>query len=286
MPYQPRATFDNPYGPQVTFRTEDVLPPTAYYMGASDYVRVVAITNVAPVTITLEIRFLTPQGEIKQMPYTQILNTNGGLAVVLTSTPIEGYILGAIAFAQSPGIGQCFAYIDIVRGTGAAIQGTGQILMQGYIAALSQLNYPPTTLNPQFGGPGTVNTITAPNPGASFPFRFVVPANTRWNVRSIQAGMNTDAAAGNRVALLIISDPNSNQLAQIPAGAVVAASTSTQCTWAPSFSPQLVSTYALGGLPAPLVLPAGYGVAGYIAGADPGDFWTGPTLSKEEWVGI
>lgn len=205
MPYAPRATFDNPYGPQVTFRTEDVLPPAAFYISPEDRVTVWVLTDLPGLTIYIQLRMLMPTGEVQLIPYEFIPQSTLNWYPAYELPPWEGYLLGALCFSTNPQRGQCFVSVQVMRSAPPGLIQAGIVLMQGYINTQNVLSYPTSPLQSTFSGRGAFLTITEPNQIGT---NMVLPSpvNTLWRVCSLTFQLNTDATAGNRTAAITLND--------------------------------------------------------------------------------
>lgn len=284
MPYAPRATLDNPYGPGIVFRTEDVPPPAALYISPQDSIQVLTYTIVPNQALSFSLRLLSPQGDMRTELYQANVGTTLQPDFTLTLPPTEGYIMGAVLFAPYADLGQIFVQVRL------ASAGVGQnatlcsILMQGYVSSFITICYPPAKIQSFFEGPGHLDTVTQ-SPAAAAAFTFTVPTFTRWHVRSISGTLTTDATVGNRLVALEIKDSSGDQVALIPAATPPTASQSVSVTWASAFPDQMASNNALVPLPQPCVLPGGYQLVGLGPNVGPADKWGLVTLLREEWVG-
>lgn len=87
-----------------------------------------------------------------------------------------------------------------------------------------------------------------------------VPANKQWHVRSVSVRLITTATVGNRQVDVLFTDAADVLLIKVAAGAVQAASLTRDYVFAPGLPND--TAFASGamarGLPAGLVLPAGY----------------------------
>lgn len=284
MPFGPRATFDNPYGPMVQFRTEDVLPPSALYVSPQDSLEVAALTNLSGVTIFLALRLMTPQGEVKVELYQAVLQTTSTFTFPISLAPAEGYIIGASIIAQGANTGQCFVFIRLRTGPAPGTVPFTTILMQGYPNSYLGLSYPPTTLQGFFEGAGTINTITQA-PAAGQDFVFTVPAFQRWRLISLGAVATTDATVGNRAPVVWVQDAAGNRVVWSRCDSFLAPSASEQFSWGPGLENTSGLVSRLMPLPTYLTLPEGFSIHGSVGAVGAGDQWSNVVLMKEEWVG-
>lgn len=285
MPYAPRATFDNPYGPQVTFRTEDVLPPAAYYISPEDRVTVWLMTGTLTQTIYLQMRLLMPTGEIKLIPYQFAPQSTFSWNVAFEVPPWEGYLVGAMCWSDNPQRGQCFISVQLMRSAPPSLTVAGIVLMQGYTNTLNVLSYPTSTLESTFSGRGAFLTITKPSQTGSQVI-LQVPPNTLWKLYSFTFTLSTSAAAGNRLAAVTQFDTSSNQLGVWPAGFTQSASTLYVYTFAPGQVNNASGPYATIGAPSDISVPAQTSLQTFVENLDAGDQFINIAAVVEQWVGV
>src|SRR5262252_7062225 len=101
MPYSPRYTGNNPYGPTVTFRTEDVLPPSALYVSMDDTPVAQFIASAPGLLFKLAVRMLLPQGIVQVDEYESVNFPPGSIVYNIVVPPVEGYILSSLISLQS-----------------------------------------------------------------------------------------------------------------------------------------------------------------------------------------
>lgn len=284
MPTPPRATFDNPYGPTVTFRTEDVLPPSAYYVTADDQIVIASITDMPGIDMFITLRFLTPGGDVKISAYHFPVTVVGSFANAGVISGVEGYIIGATVAALYPGLGRCYGQLKVVTGSVPAGSPATAILLQGYTSESAFMCYPPVLIQPMYTGPGFFSTITQ-SPAVGANFSFTVPNAARWRVESVEADYVTDATAGTRLPVLALRDVSNNRIADIPAVAPVNPGSHIAISWARGFPFASAGAYTTAPLPQDLTLTAGSQILGLLAAGGPADQWQNVSVTKEEWVG-
>lgn len=284
MPYKPRATFDNPYGPLVSFRTEDVLPPTALYLSPEDQLVVMTVSDAAGYLVFLQTRLLLPTGEIKLMPYQFTPGATNTWGLSFEAPPTEGYILTAVCWASPPQQGQCFVSAQVMRSAPPALQSTGEMLLQGYPTLSNVLSYPTGLLTAPFSGRGAFLTITKPNQtGANVVF--TVPQYTLWRLRSLEFIYNTSAAAASRIVVMALKDSAGVQIGAWPAPGSVAASAQRFYTFAPGGLSIANDPFETIGAPGELFLPPQSTLTISVSGLDAADTLTNMALAVEEWMG-
>lgn len=284
MPYAPRATFDNPYGPQITFRTEDVLPPTAYYISPEDRVTVWVITDVSMQTIYLQLRMLMPTGEIKLIPYQAATSATLVWYVALEVPPWEGYLLGAMCWSTNAQRGQCFVSVQVMRSAPPNLQVGGIVLLQGYISALNVLSYPTSQLEGTFSGRGAFLTITQPNQTGTN-LLIGPPSNTLWRLCSLTFALTTSTVAGNRYVSVTVVDMNNVTVGVWSSNAVQAPNSILIYSFAPGCQSTEVGPFVTIAAPGEIFVPAQSSLRTNVEGFDPGDMFSQIAGRFEEWVG-
>jgi hypothetical protein len=285
VPYQPRATFDNPYGPQVSFRTLDVLPPAAYYVGLDDQLVFEVFTDHANTSYQLVVRLLNPQGAMQVETATLNNFQSGYQSLTGNLTGIEGYILSACVSAPGSVPGESYCRVRLMRAPYLATGITTATLLAGYASDKFSLSYPGTQLQYATEGPGKLTTVTASVPaGAQWS---VKPAlGTRWRINSGTFVLTTSAATGNRQIQLVIYDHNDTLVGSYPAPATQAPSSLVTYSFSPAGSAVSTGSAITISTPTPLLVDgAGY-VATYSPNFDAADQYANIAVQVEEWVGL
>lgn len=293
MPYAPRATLDNPYGPQVTFRTEDVLPPSALYLSQDDTVVLLFQTNIAGSSATANVRLLTPQGDVKVEAYTiyglQALGHDNNLVI----PPLECYLLSMMVTVATADQGSVWCQAWVIRGQFPAPYFApptfgGMLIVQGYVDNYSYLSWPNSPVIEAGTGAGRMRNIPVANTtGANWTVR--VPSLTRWEVISVQMNFVTSVAAGNRAMSLLVFDENNNSLMRYPStylqpGNQPAAYYFYDSAAQASVTPLIV--WVTAPLPSGLILDNNWQIQSRVVNLDAADAFTFINLHVREWVGI
>lgn len=284
MPYAPRATFDNPYGPQVTFRTEDVLPPSAYYIAPEDQVMVWLVTDVAGQTIFLQLRMLMPTGEIKLIPYQFNPQSVHTWYAAYELPPWEGYLLGAQICSLVPQRGRTFVSVQIMRGAPPDLQHAGVVLMQGYVSQMSVLSYPTCPIESTFSGRGAFVTLQPAGTAGGF-WSATVPPLTLWRLCSLWFAFTASSAGVPRAVGVTVKDANSNSLGFWFADATQPVGTTYDYTFTPGGPTSTLSPTANIGGPTDVYLTAGDSIGSDVLYLDSADSFTTINMRVEEWVG-
>jgi len=279
------ASNDQPYGPQVTFRSQDILPPAAVYLGKDDTVVLNVRSPGTTAALDVDIRFLDPQGVIKPMQFQQSVNTTGTTATEFTLFQAEGFLLSASIFGTAVSRGQTFVKLYVKRGVGSSDTNNGPLLMQGYVSADDWLSYPTSPTESCLNGRGWNRIVTTPSPGANLPIEITVPAGVRWIVRTASSSFFCDAAVGARNPFIVVIDDTATTVCTIPSVAACAGPSLNFLTWAPGLNPLIVGTQQSMGFLMELILPQLWTlrISSNFVGA--GDGFIGMGMLVEQFVG-
>jgi hypothetical protein len=255
------------------------------YVRGEDNCRVVVFNEVAGVQVSVQIRVKTPAGEI--IPFVQTFApTSNRVASTFVFGLMEGAIISADAICSSgaPVAGQCYCFLQLVRGLTGAITRVLNFA-QGYITANDSLFFPADTYLDSLSSVGFQRTVQQANPGAGADWTLTVPASVRWQLQTVFALLTTSAAAANRLPRLIIDD-GVNIIWQSPAQVNETASLAWGNNWgagAGSFAaadPNNVQQ----ALPNDLFLLAGWRVRVLTANIQAGDQWSAISIAVRSWI--
>lgn len=189
------------------------IPPLVAFGGAPLYVTgedALAITvfnGAAGVTVTLTGRMLQ-FGDTRPKPFAQtIVPATDRSASVARFTLGDGWLLNAQALvsAGTPGIGQTFARLSLVRGIGASAPDLFT-LCADYVTAKMPLSYPGSGVTDSTDGAGSLRSITGATPAAGAEISETVPTGARWELLAFQAAFVTSATVASRVPQLTLDD--------------------------------------------------------------------------------
>lgn len=284
MPYAPRATFDNPYGPQVSFRTEDILPPGAVYIGPDDALTLDARAPTVAAPLHLTLRRLTPQGLVSSDQYDMVISTTGVNVQTFVVPPSEGYLLSAHLFSETPERGQLFVKLHARRNVGGTDHALGHLFVQGYISTDDHLGYPQSPTESSLSGRGWLRVITFANPPAGANFSLVVPQGVRWLLRAVYGQLALDPAGAARTVGLSISNPAAAVALAIPVQGTFGPGGGQDFTFAPGLNASSSSGSTATAIPPDLLLSAGWNVNLVEGVIEPLDQWSQLAIWVEEYV--
>jgi hypothetical protein len=272
--------------PQVTFSYHDVQPPTPLYVSIDDTLVVWAVSSVAQVGIGVDVRILTPDGQIR--PTSQQLYFPGDRTSyhMLVNIP-EGFILSLTVGSITAPIlrGQLYVQAWLARGnnyTASISYG----LVAGYLTNLVHLSWPPGIHEPSTSGRGLIRHIQGTDPAAGVEISETCPTNTMWRVIGFNYTLITSAVAGNRYSHLVVDDGTTAGAFGL-SGAVQAASTTTLYKFgAYGAMGAAISGIQSGVLPPDLYLLAGHRIRTSTLSLDAGDNYSAPFYSVEEWLDV
>jgi len=274
----------NPYGPLTTFKTENVLPPAAVYLGPQDSILVSCFSPSLSAAVTVCYRLLTPQGKIitSQQVFTNPASPFGG---GITIPPSEGYLLSLTVQCGAAARGQMFVRVFLMGSQVlTAASPIDQLLAQGYTTGRDTVAYPQVAPENSLSGRGWLHSVTiaAPAPGAFW--SQTVPAGVRWILKSVQTGITTSAVVGNRVPLVSIEDTGSNVLANMLGPGVITASQAFNLSWFDGGAFQTIGVFMEAPTVRDCILSPGYLIAGNFGSLGAADQFTATQLFVEEWV--
>jgi hypothetical protein len=284
VPYQPRATFDNPYGPQVAFRTLDVLPPAAYYVAMDDQVVLDVYTDHANASFQLVVRVLNPQGSI-QVETVTLNNFQAGL-VTLTGnlTGMEGYLLSACLSAPGLAAGEAYCRVRLVRNPLLSTSVTTAMLIAGYVSDKYLQSYPGTPTRGPLEGPGKITTVSAA-PAAGADWTVTCPIGERWKVLGAFFYLVTSATVATRVPVLRNFDASGHTTAFYGPPSGQAASLTVQYAFTPGGAGVSDPPFMNIGGPVELWIENGGQFGTFTENLQPADQFTYVNVQVERWIG-
>jgi hypothetical protein len=285
MPYKLTAPAANPYGPQVTFKTEGIFPPSAVYVGPNDSIVLEYQSPIEIVTVFLSVRLLTPQGEIKVEFYQVNATTVGSVPGVFIIPPCEGYILSAEC-QGSQYRGQVFVRCYLANGSVTGAPTISALLFQGYVSETDRLGYPVSATESSLSGRGWTRAVILAAPGANTEWVLAPPTGQNWIVRSIGTTFTASAVVGTRYLSLRLLDTLGNEYGRVRLPSTVTAGQTYICTWATS-----VQLHQLGGsqesnLWEDLLLNSNFQLKSDIGAPGAGDTWGAVHAAVEEYIGL
>jgi hypothetical protein len=291
VPSAPRATLNNPYGPEVTFRTEDVLPPSSLYLSLDDTPVFLFQTNTTNTYATIFLRVLMPDGTVRvdrydAGPFQPLPAYN-----FLTCTPAECYLMSCNITGNLGSGGSLWCQGFVIRGTfnppySAAPPYGGMVIVQGYLDDFGFLSWPNSPVVEPGTGAGRMRAIYTPNvTGANF--KFTVPSLTRWEIVSCQCVLHASAAGAARIMELVTFDPHGVSVCGYPSGTTTPPS-GTLIYWFYQGAAEIQAepTFITTPLPVGLTLDSGWSLQSNVITLDVGDQITNLALHVKEWVGI
>jgi len=129
---------------------------------------------------------------------------------------------------------------------------------------------------------GQLKLYTTANPAAGAEFTYTVPTGLRWRVIGITARIVTSIAVGNRLPTVVLNNGSADFLI-LPAGGIITASMTRDCTWLSGVSGYAAGSYVTGGLPVPLIVGPGYVIKSVTEAIQTGDDWAAANLIVMEW---
>ena len=238
----------------------------------------------AGVQVTLTVRLLTPQGEVKESVFSTIISTVGTAQQDNTFLPQEGFLLSAHIQSTAASRGQCFVKCFLRKNPGASDQILGQLLFQGYVSSDDHLGYPQSPTESSLNGRGWTRSVLVADPPLRTGTLITVPAGVRWLIQSLFLDFTTDATAGNRSLYIAILDPSFHTVFYAGQSTTIGPSASISSSWAQNLPIGQFGSFYQSALPVDLVMTAGYSLEVQAVFVGPGDKISNEQLLVEEWV--
>jgi hypothetical protein len=270
--------------PDISFLTKNVPPPATAYVGRQDQISLGVCNAIPDNVVTMEIRTLTPSGELKQHRWD--FHPPSDRSTQWYERPLaEGFLLTISVYTDSAAPpGGCYVGVYLVSGVGG-IPPTAQTFGAGYVGSVNPLMWPyPRVVNPG-EGPGRLRMIIGTNPAPGNAVLETVPTGARWKLTSLRCGLSTNTTAVTRYACLFLQDAP-GIFVYLPSQAGQPQSSLYNYTWAigTQATPSMAIPNIINPLPDQIHLDAGqqFGLIAYSGTAN--DDWGAPLYCVEEWV--
>lgn len=285
MPYPTVAAPGNPYGPQTTFRTENVLPPSAVYVGPDDAIVIYIRNPSVSATIFVNYRLLSPDGNIVPNSQSFTCLSVGATPFIYPISPTEGYLMSLSLFAPTTSRGQVFARVFLQRGTNQPTPVIDQVLLQGYVSDDDRLGYPQSPTESALSGRGWVHKFVGTTPAPGVDWNITVPPGVRWKLKAVATTFTASAAVANRLTTFDIADPAFSTMGLISPNALIAASQQFFFAWGEGLA-YCDNPFTFLSIPifTDLVLGPGWHFGAQTFNLQAGDQWSIPVCFVEEWV--
>jgi hypothetical protein len=264
-----------------------ITSPFQFYSSGEDNIRVTSLNSVAGVRLKIQGRFINNQQVISSLAHDHVPNSDRTPNTTEFALGV-GAVLNLTVFANvgTPTIGQTFAIVQLVRGSGAAATVLGTLL-QAYVTSTQHLAFPGSPVQSSLDGPGAVRMFSGTQPPAGVNFTEIVPIGARWQLLAIRSRLTTSGVGGVRVPILTIVNNATDQL-YLPQYRGSPAAASDFYVWAagtPAFTPVAVG-YNVSPLPTDLPLSGTIAVTCTTQNLDPADQWFAPLFTVREWLEV
>lgn len=270
--------------PPVSFAQNGVQPPGGLYIEQDDQLQIVSMCSATGVTLAVNFRMLTPEGDIVAGPVYHTPNTDRSVKSQLQPL-LNGYLLSVTVtvFAGTVRRGQCFVQVQLARGSTSS-QDIGFVMVSDYVMSSQSLCFPGAPLRSSTDGPGYIRSLTGTDPAANTEFSETVPTNARWKLRTVTVSFVTDANVASRDVNLIVDD-GTNTIIKIGTTSSQTAGTTRQITWADlGFAPGSLTNGISPAFPPDVLLLQAYRVRTSTNAIQVGDNYGAPQLLVEEWL--
>jgi hypothetical protein len=269
---------------EIGLNTQSSAPPTQAYVGKDDSIWVGAATQNNGLVVTLNARYLMPDGNIQLTQQTFRYAQSRALAYQQMNLP-ECFLLSVAATCNFPASGIGSVYIEVVLSRFApTLFSSAQILCQGYSTSNQPVSWPGGANSTSVDCAGAIFTGASSVPAAGANFNLTVPANAKWNVLGLQFTFTTSAAVANRV-MTVTFDDGLNTFTSLVQSTVQPASNVWVYSYAPGLQNQtVVNNTLMNAMPMPTKLLGGYRIRSNVLALQAGDQFTAAIVSVEEWL--
>lgn len=257
-----------------------------FFTTGEDNLRLYCSNALAGVQLVLNGRTVGNDGQPK--PLQQFFTPTSDRVFSRVDIPLTGDTILNISVAVSqgkPAMGQTFALVQLIRGTGAAAQTVGTIL-SGCITDSHAVGWPGSPIVSPLDGNGYYRAITGTTPLAGAEVNEVVPTGARWELITVRLELATSAVAGVRKPLLLIfntintvtmslntfMNPSTTYIAQLGQ------------TWPLEAETHTAFNYTQAPLPQGMNLLAGWSFQTTTENLQNGDQWSAPIYLVREWL--
>jgi hypothetical protein len=271
---------------ELVLNATDVDPANAVFISPEDTLYLVVWPSVGSVTITTNLRILTPEGAISIGRYDYV--TAGTRSPQVQILPLgQGQVLSVVinAFAANTlRRGQCYVALMFLRGSITSTTQFTQVLCAGYVTSLTPLFYPLGKVDGSMDGVGNLRRIAGTSPGAGVDISETVPTGAMWELVAFTANLVTSATVASRAPILVFDD-GTTLFANVRFGVLMPASSNNTCTWAPTFPYDATFPgFSSAPLPPGLILPPGYRIRTVTGNLQASDQWGAPSYLVQEWL--
>lgn len=261
------------------------LSTSAFFLDGQEQLRLRTFGSLAGAVLACEWRLLDAKGVTIGNANPHTPNSDRTVATTLYNVG-EGFLLNVQIRATSgtPRIGQIFAILDLVRGTGSTVQPLAT-LWSGYVTDTTPCGWPGVVPMRSTDGPGVIRSITGTDPAAGLEISETVPTNARWSLLALRAALVTDGTVANRVAQLTLDD-GTTVFDVSPWTSNHTAGLTFQYNWAQGYGSTVAGASSNLGLSLPrdMRLMGGFRIRTVTAAIVAGDNWGAPQLLVEEWI--
>lgn len=281
MPYPLTAPADNPYGPLITFQTEGVLPPAAYYISPNEGLQVVISSPIGAFQIALDMRFLRPQGNVINEHYDYVVYPTSGADFIASIPPNEGWLISATFSAPAPWRGQVYARLLVATAPGQNTSLPTQVLIAGYVSQLRPLSYPSSPQEDNLSGFGYPQSVAVGSFGTA-QLAIIQPAlRTTWLLRVMRATLSCTVAAANRTVRWAAADSGGRSKGFSLFSPLIPAAGTFQFCWYPRANEGNYGGFYTSSIPGELLFLENDTLLAQNLNGDPSDQWTNVTATVE-----
>lgn len=256
----------------------------AIYVTGEDSLRVSSFNSLAGVVLAVEGRFTRMDGVVVPFVERHVPNTDRSVNTTLITLG-EGFLgnLQIRATTGAPQRGQCYVFVEVVRGRLGALQPAAAVLGE-YVTDVQRVAFPGSPIRSSTDGRGFMRLVVGGDPIAGAECSDTVPTGARWRLVSYSVALVTSAVVANRFPVFTVDDGATVYHAS-SVGAACVASTTYRVTASAFGVANAQTPLAFGvALPADLIAPAGHRLRTATTALDAGDNYGAPQILVEEWI--
>lgn len=191
---------------EIGLNVQNASPPTQTYVGKDDSLWVGAAVNTVGLVVTLNARYLMPNGTIQLNQYTLRFALSRAMTYQQITLP-EAFLLSVAATCNLQPGGGASAFVEVLLSRfSPSLFNASQVLCQGYINFNQPVSWPGGVNSTSVDCAGLPRSIGGTTPAAGADISDSVPANAKWGVVSAFFKLVTSAAVANRTLVFVIDD--------------------------------------------------------------------------------
>lgn len=269
---------------EIGLNVQSSTPPTQTYVGKDDSIWVGAATQNNGLVVTLNARYLMPDGtiQITQQPFRYAQSRQ--MVYQQMNLP-ECFLLSVAAVCNVQGGSTSSVYIEVVLSRFApSLFNSAQTLCQGYSTSNQPVSWPGGVNSTSVDVAGAIIPAGTSAPAAGNNFSITVPSNAKWRPIALNFTLTTSAAVANRMMIITLDDGVNVFATGGNNNFITAASVFTVCVQtASAMNSSGVNVTAVNLFAGTFLLP-GFRIRSLITNLQAGDQISAVSMLVEEWL--